>query len=188
MTLDHSGTAVWPGSAVFELPPSMEASLHVSAVKYGSRPPRESVRMHPFPHFYTVNSHANPSGAVTLSASNVPELASQPPREFDGPGDQWSPEGLLTAAVADCFVLNFRAIAAASKFAWTELSAATEGRLDRVEGKMRFTSFTTKASLTVPQGAAVERAKKLLERAEQTCPVANSLTAERHLEASITVS
>jgi hypothetical protein len=33
------------------------------------------------------------------------------PREFDGRGNQWSPESLLAAALADCFVLSFRAVA-----------------------------------------------------------------------------
>jgi organic hydroperoxide reductase OsmC/OhrA len=35
--------------------------------------------------------------------------------------------------------------------------------------------------LTVPAGTDVERAKKLLEKAELTCLVANSLSSERHL-------
>ena len=110
---------------------------------------------------------------------------SAPPKEFDGPGNQWSPEGLLTAAVADCFVLSFRAIAAASKYAWVSLEARTEGTLDRIDGKMRFTRFDTHAKLHVPEGADVERAKKLLEKAELACLVANSLSSERHLTSEV---
>jgi organic hydroperoxide reductase OsmC/OhrA len=83
--------------------------------------------------------------------------------------------------VADCFVLSFRAIATASKFSWNRLEARTQGTLDRVEGKMRFTRFDTHAKLHVAAGADVERAKKLLEKAESTCLVANSLNSERHL-------
>jgi organic hydroperoxide reductase OsmC/OhrA len=114
-------------------------------------------------------------------------IESAPPKEFDGPGNQWSPEGLLTAAVADCFVLSFRAIAAASKFSWVSLEARTEGTLDRIDGKMRFTRFDTHAKLHVPAGADAERAKKLLEKAELACLVANSLNSERHLTAEVTV-
>jgi hypothetical protein len=40
-------------------------------------------------------------------------------------------------------------------------------------------------TLRVPAGADSERAKKLLEKAEQICLIANSLNAERHLEASV---
>lgn len=50
---------------------------------------------------------------------------------------------------------------------------------------MRFTHFVTRATLTVPAGADAERAKKLMEKAEQICLIANSLSAERHLEATV---
>jgi peroxiredoxin-like protein len=122
---------------------------------------------------------------VPIKAVGLSAIDSAPPKEFDGPGDRWSPESLLTAAVADCFVLSFRAVAAASKFAWTDLNCHTEGKLDRVEGKSRFTHFHTKATLRVPAGADAERAKKLLEKAEQVCLIANSLNAERHLVAEV---
>ncbi|MGB6309260.1 MAG: OsmC family protein [Steroidobacteraceae bacterium] len=144
--------------------------------------------MHPFPHRYVVNAAVHPAGDVPLSADGVRIIESAPPKEFDGPGNQWSPEGLLTAAVADCFVLGFRAIAAASKFAWLSLESRTEGTLDRIEGKMRFTRFDTHAKLTIPGGADVERAKKLLEKAEQTCLIANSLNGDRHLTVEVTTA
>src|ERR1700720_2658070 len=137
--------------------------------------------MHPFPHRYIVNATVRPVGDVPLSTDGVRIIESAPPKEFDGPGNQWSPEGLLTAAVADCFVLSFRAIATASKYSWLRLEARTEGTLDRVDGKMRFTRFDTHATLHLAAGADVERAKKLLEKAESSCLVANSLSSERHL-------
>ena len=141
--------------------------------------------MHPFPHHYVVNASVRPVGDVPLSAQGVRIIESAPPLEFDGPGNQWSPEGLLTAAVADCFLLGFRAIAVASKYAWLSLESRTEGTMDRVDGKMRFTRFDTHAKLHVAAGADVERAKKLLEKAEQTCLVANSLNSERHLTVEV---
>ncbi len=141
--------------------------------------------MHPFPHRYLVNAAVRPDGDVPLSAEGVRIIESAPPKEFDGPGNQWSPEGLLTAAVADCFVLSFRAIAAASKYPWVSLEARTEGTLDRIDGKMRFTRFDTHAKLHVAEGADIDRGKKLLEKAEVTCLVANSLTSERHLTVDV---
>ena len=141
--------------------------------------------MHPFPHHYVVNATVRPVGDVPLSAEGVRVIESAPPKEFDGPGNQWSPEGLLTAAVADCFVLSFRAIAAASKFAWSSLESRTEGTLDRIDGKMRFTRFDTHAKLHVAVGVDIERAKKLLEKAEMACLVSNSLSSERHLTVEV---
>jgi len=143
--------------------------------------------MHPFPHRYTVNASIRPNGDVPLSTEGVRVIESASPREFDGPGNQWSPEGLLTAAVADCFVLSFRAIATASKFTWHHLEARTQGTVDRVDGKMRFTRFDTHAKLHVAAGADLERAKRLLEKAEIACLVANSLNSERHMTLEVTV-
>jgi organic hydroperoxide reductase OsmC/OhrA len=61
------------------------------------------------------------------------------PREFDGPGNQWTPESLLAAAVADCFVLSFRAVAVGLKFSWVSLDVRSEGTVKRSDGKRRFT-------------------------------------------------
>jgi len=144
--------------------------------------------MHPFPHRYTVAADARPDGDVPLSSEGVRVIESAPPREFDGPGNQWSPEQLLTAAVVDCFVLGFRAIAQASKFRWLHLEARTQGNLDRIQGKMQFTRFDTHAKLQVAAGTDLERARRLLEKAELSCLVANSLASERHLTCEIVES
>jgi peroxiredoxin-like protein len=129
-----------------------------------------------------------PEGDVPLAAEGVRVIVSAPPKEFDGPGNQWSPEQLLTGAVADCFVLSFRAIATASKMRWLNLDASTRGTLERTAGTMRFTRFDTHAKLRVPTGTDIERAKKLLEKAEQSCLIANSLSSERHLTVEIAES
>jgi uncharacterized OsmC-like protein len=60
--------------------------------------------------------------------------------------------------------------------------------LDRVDGKMRFTRFDTHATLHIAPGADVERAKKLLEKAESSCLVANSLSSERHLTMEVQIT
>lgn len=89
------------------------------------------------------------------------------------------------AAVADCFCLSFRAIAAASKFPFSGLSCEVVGTLDRVERAMMFTEFKVVARLTLPEGSDLERGKRLLEKAEQTCLVTNSLKSQVHLEATV---
>jgi organic hydroperoxide reductase OsmC/OhrA len=142
--------------------------------------------MHPFPHSYRVSAAAATSGSVRLNSSGLGELLSAPPKEFDGPGDQWSPETLLCAAVADCFVLSFRAVAAASKFAWRSLSCDVDGKLDRVEKTSFFTQMDIRAKLLLPVGADRVRAQQLLEKAKQVCLISNSLKSEFHLHTDIT--
>jgi organic hydroperoxide reductase OsmC/OhrA len=65
------------------------------------------------------------------------------------------------------------------------LESRTVGTLERIDGKMRFTRFETHATLHVAAGTDVERARKLLEKAESSCLVANSLSSERHLTAEV---
>lgn len=138
-----------------------------------------------FPHHYRVSGQAVSKGDVSLSSENLPALASNAPAQFGGPGNQWSPEDLITAAVADCFILSFRAIAAASKFAFESLEVSVEGTLDKVERDMLFTGFKIHATLCIPAGADADRGKKLLEKAETTCLITNSLKSDVHLECTV---
>jgi organic hydroperoxide reductase OsmC/OhrA len=100
----------------------------------------------------------------------------------------WSPETLLCAAVADCFILTFRAIARVAKLNWFHLECRVEGVLERVEHTSQFTQFKTFARLTVPEGTDLARARDSLARAEHGCLVANSLRGERKLESEVIVA
>ena len=143
--------------------------------------------MREFPHHYTVTVAGGPDGDIRLGGDRLPELRSAAPAEFDGPGDRWSPETLLTAAVADCFVLTFRAIAKFSRLPWVALTCDASGTLDRVDRVTQFTAFRIKASLRVPAGTDVDQARRLLARAEQGCLVSNSLKGGVALDAEVQV-
>jgi len=143
--------------------------------------------MHPYPHLYTVQASATPEGDVPVTSSGLPPLATAPPAEFDGPGDRWSPETLLCAAVADCFLLSFRGVARANKFAWSSLECTVDGTLNRVEGKTRFTHMVVRATLHAPAGTDEAKAVQLMERAEHVCLISNSLVAERSVEARVVI-
>jgi organic hydroperoxide reductase OsmC/OhrA len=144
--------------------------------------------MHPYPHQYRVTAAATPQGEVVTTSGNLPPLAVNPPPQFDGPEGYWSPETLLAAAVADCLVLTFRAIARASKLEWRSLECETEAVLERVGGNSQFTRFITRARLAVPAGTDEARARQLLEKAEHGCLVANSLSGARELVAEIVIA
>jgi organic hydroperoxide reductase OsmC/OhrA len=141
--------------------------------------------MHPYPHLYLASATGNPAGAVTVTSPQLPDIESAPPPEFDGPGGIWSPESLLCAAVADCFILTFRGVTRAAKFEWLALECRVQGTLERVEGKSQFTKFATFATLSLAAGADSAKARSLLERAEHGCLIANSLLGERTLESEI---
>jgi organic hydroperoxide reductase OsmC/OhrA len=62
--------------------------------------------MQPLPHRYEVQLSGGPSGYATVSTDGMPDLRSAPPLDYDGPGDAWSPEHLLLAAVETCFLFT----------------------------------------------------------------------------------
>ncbi len=144
--------------------------------------------MEAFPHRYSVSGSATRDNHVALKATDLPEIVSAPPAEFGGPGDKWSPETLLVGAVADCFILTFRAVAQASKLDWEHLECQVTGTLDRVERTMRFTAISVEATLQVPAGTDAEKAEKLLHKAEQNCLVTNSLIADSTLQTTVQVA
>jgi len=144
--------------------------------------------MQDLPHHYHVMAKSDAEGDVNLSADKLPTLLSAPPAEFGGPGDRWSPESLLIAAIADCFILTFRAIARGSKLDWLSLSCEVEGTLDRVEKVTSFTEFKITATLNVPADTDEPRAHRLLEKAEAGCLITNSLSGTTHLNAVVVVT
>ena len=134
--------------------------------------------MQEFPHHYTVTAAGAGGGDVELTAERLPSLRSASPAEFGGPGDRWSPETLLVGAVADCFILTFRAVAHASRLPWMSLACNVTGTLDRVDRVVQFTHVDIKARLTVPEGTDLNQARRALEKAERGCLISNSLKSE----------
>ena len=142
--------------------------------------------MQDLPHYYKVSVNADSDSAV-VSSEGVENLQTAGPVEFGGPGDAWSPEALLVAAVADCYALTFRAIARASKLDWTSLRCDASGTLDKLDKVTQFTAFDLNVELTVPAGTDEAKANRLLQRAEHHCLITNSLKADSELNATLCV-
>ena len=144
--------------------------------------------MQDLPHIYRVAASAEGAANVMLSAEGLPDLETAGPPEFGGPGDVWSPETMLVGAIANCFVLSFRAIARAAKLEWLTLECEAEGDLDKVEKLTQFTAFRVSAKLTVPPGTNEKKANTILEKAEKYCLITNSMKADSHLETDVIVA
>jgi organic hydroperoxide reductase OsmC/OhrA len=143
--------------------------------------------MDAFPHHYVATALGAAHGDVEINSAPLPPLVSASPAEFGGPGDKWSPETLLVAAVADCFVLTFRAVARASHLAWTSLECQATGTLDRIERVTMFTRVDLHVRLTVPYPVSADVARRALEKAERNCLISSSLKAAMHLDATVEV-
>lgn len=144
--------------------------------------------MQDYPHHYVVAASSRSESNVELASPGLENLDSAGPAEFGGPGDLWSPETLLVASVADCLILSFRAIARASKLEWTSLSCDAVGTLERIDKVTQFTEFKLKVTLEIPDTAKEDRARRLLDKAEHSCLITNSLRAPTSMEADVRTS
>jgi peroxiredoxin-like protein len=143
--------------------------------------------MRPLPHRYDVALTGGPAGHATLSVAGVPDLRAAPPLDFDGPGDAWSPEHLLMAAVETCFLFTLRAMAQASRIEFTSLDVSAEGTVDRRDGGMRFTDIVLRPRLRLPAGGEKDKARRAMERSEKACLVTASLSVRVRLEPEISI-
>jgi organic hydroperoxide reductase OsmC/OhrA len=134
---------------------------------------------------YRASASGSAAGVVEVASASLPGIQTAPPPEFDGPGGLWSPETLLCAAVANCYILTFRAVSRAARLEWAALECQVEGTLERVGTQAQFTRFATFARLTIPAGGDAAQARALLERAEAVCLVSNSLRASRSLAVEV---
>jgi peroxiredoxin-like protein len=141
--------------------------------------------MHPFPHHYDAHLAGGPTGYIRVSTSGLPDLSAAAPKDFDGPGDAWSPEHLLLAAVETCFMLTLRSIAALSKVQFTALDVDIAGTVDRVDGVTRFTEIVLRARMTVARGTDRARVLRVMEKSEKACLVSASLSTPIRLEPEI---
>lgn len=141
--------------------------------------------MEKLPHHYKATATARPLSTVNLESPGLPNFQSDAPQEFGGPGKFWSPETLFVATVADCLILTFKAVSKASKLEWQELACHAEGILDKQDKEMKFVKIILSPRLTIEKGGNHERAVKVLEKAEKTCLVTNSLNCEIELKPEI---
>ena len=144
--------------------------------------------MKPLPHAYEITLTGASAGYATASAAGLPELTTAPPAEYDGPGDAWSPEHLLLAAVSSCFLFTFRAVAKASHVDFVEVEAVTAGTVDRTGGVTRFTDLVIRPTVTVPGGADAGAVQRAIDKAASRCLVSSSLETPVHVESTIHAS
>jgi len=123
-----------------------------------------------------------------VSAEDVPRTINfSAPPEFQGEPGLWTPEHLLVASVATCFLATFRAIAENSKLQVARLEVEAEGLLEKQEGGFRFTQVVVRPKLAIAEAADEERAQRLLEKAERACLISRSLSCHMEMQAKVEV-
>lgn len=98
-----------------------------------------------------------------------------PPLVFSGDDPStWSPEDFFVAAAASCLAVTFTGIAARACFDYDNLRVDADGVCgQRPDGRFGFTSLWLRLELVTDEDPV--EARRLAERAEETCLVAASL-------------
>lgn len=110
------------------------------------------------------------------------------PPEFDqGIAGIWSPEHLFTSAVLSCFMTTFLAIADYSKLSYVKFQCKAEGILEKVDGKYLMTEINLKSDLKISDPSQLEKAERILHKAEKACLISNSIKSQVNLDTNVSV-
>jgi len=113
-----------------------------------------------------------------LSAAEKPNIVVGSPPEFKGERDVWTPEEMLVGSLNTCIMLTFLSIAQARGLTPASYESEAEGLLENVEGKFRITEVTVRPHITVKGEGEIERAREIIERAEDECFISNSVKSK----------
>lgn len=128
------------------------------------------------PLFYQTEVEWDRERKGSLRSLGLPSVEIAAPPEFKGHENIWTPEHLFTSAVATCFMTTFLAIAELSKLEFVSFSADAVGKLEKIEGQgFLMTEILLKPRLMLSNEHDVERAARILEKAEKNCLISNSI-------------
>ena len=137
-------------------------------------------------HTYTTSLKWVSQRKGTLSPDGLPELSVATPPQFPGghPGI-WSPEHLFVAAAEVCLMTTFLAIAETSKLEYVEYSSQAEGLLEKTEQGYMITEIVIRPRVVIKDPAALDRARRIIEKAEQHCLISKSMKTRVRVEADV---
>jgi peroxiredoxin-like protein len=110
-----------------------------------------------------------------------------PPEFPKGIPGIWSPEHLYTAAVSSCLMTTFLAIAENSKLDFISFACDSEGKLEQVDNKWLMTEVILMPKVEVKNEHDVEKALRVLQKAEASCLISNSILAKVILKSAVLI-
>ncbi|MFC7327717.1 OsmC family protein [Marinactinospora rubrisoli] len=111
-----------------------------------------------------------------VEAAGKPTLPGSADVAFRGDASRWNPEELLMAALSQCHMLSYLAVAVAAKVNVVDYTdTATGTMVTRLDGSGEFTEVTLHPVVTVAAAESVDTAERLHERASELCFIARSV-------------
>ena len=141
--------------------------------------------MKPLPHRYFVRLAGRTGERATLSVPGMPLLRVAPPVEFGGPGDEWSAEHLLLAAVETCYLFTLRAIARGSSVELGDVDIRADGMVDAEDGHPRFVEITLRPTVRLAGAGDRDRVGRVLDKTARACLITASLGVPVRVEPEI---
>lgn len=112
----------------------------------------------------------------TLHSFGLPDLAISTPPEFKGEVGVWTPEHLFVAAAEICLMATFIGISELLKLPVFSYRSEARGRLEKANGKgLQFTEIVITPWIELESLQHQAAAESVMEKAENTCLVANSM-------------
>lgn len=123
--------------------------------------------------------------AGELHAGNNPDIAVATPPEFGGPHNQWSPEQLLTGAVATCLMTTALYTLAKAHVDLRSYTSNATGTMDKTHQGLAFTHVHVQIRVAVAKAEDVEKARESILRAEKGCPISKALQCPVQLDIKV---
>ena len=138
------------------------------------------------PLFFQVEVEWKDKHAGELRSDSFPKVDVAAPPEFHGQEETWTPEHLFVAAVNSCFMTTLLAIAENSRLQIVKFCSRAKGKLEKIEASgYQITEIVLKAELVIHDARDLDRAARILQKAEKNCLIANSIKSAVKIEPQI---
>ncbi len=141
-------------------------------------------------HEYQVDLDWKEGRIGTLSSPELDDkLEVATPPQFDGGVEGiWSPEHLFVSSVSSCFMTTFVAIAQYSKLDFEDLKVHATGKLDKENRKFVVSEITLQPELVIVDDKFADKAKRIMQKAEEACLITRSIKTKINFEPKVTVA
>lgn len=137
-------------------------------------------------HYYNTTVKWTEGRKGELIEPTMPTIEVATPPEFPkGVPNTWSPEHLYVASANICLMTTFLAIAENSKLNFKSFECDGVGKLEKVNGRFMISEIVLKPKVIVTEEKDIERAERIIEKAENHCLISNSMKTEIKLEMEV---
>lgn len=131
----------------------------------------------------SVDWTADKKGTSACDGKSPIEISTPP--EFGGPEGFWTPEDLLTSAVASCIMTSTLFFAERAKIKMISYSSQATGTMEKTAAGLVITKVSVAVEITLESPDQANAIHKAVEMAEKTCPISNSLNCPVELTLNV---